>query len=573
MQLRTKHAQVRLATVQLLVVLYERSQHARTLVHGDINDWIQLTVGVHNERLPPPKEYANRLRQLMLNSIRDWYDRRGDRHRELRLAYEYLKQNAGVDFGNTKGSVARMTHRNDETAEEKQERIQRNARLKRYEAIRQTIERGTLTVVENLTDMESCFDILVPKLFEDTLEKPMQNSEEKYNNNNNTTLRQMVHEHGLGSSRYALTINLNDSDHAEVQEIPENRILFEELRTGRRLLKTRHLERITGWLDALGHSESENPVERETLLKDCIDLKERIEEALNKCDEMGITDERDEDDLFEVVAVNAEPVDSANQLEDIQTNAASIQSTKSTLQGLFAPNDFPDIEQDPTYAHNTSRPLAQSEVAKGKQPMVADKDEDNEAESSDPQRAALMATAPYIEYGDDIHYWNDREISINSSGLELSHRFYGTANPDSVLSNAGMERYRLRAVPLSHITDASTSSTNDPSTSTNASNTNSSCKVNPSIKSSANSSKQLWEQIADDVGKQTNAPAIVNGRSRRKRTKYDGPGLIDIYKQPKKTAHERIIERFSDKGTRKMAEQSMVYRQRLRDRDRKLARW
>jgi hypothetical protein len=67
----------------------------------------------------------------------------------------------------------------------------------------------------------------------------------------------MVHEHGLGSSRYSLTINLGDSDRAEVSENPENHILFEELRSGRRLLRTRHLGRVTEWLDALGHSESE----------------------------------------------------------------------------------------------------------------------------------------------------------------------------------------------------------------------------------------------------------------------------------------------------------------------------
>jgi hypothetical protein len=74
---------VRLASLQLLVVLYERSQHARSLVHKDLNDWIQLTVGVHNEKVPPPKKYADRVRRLMLNSLRNWHDQRGERHREV----------------------------------------------------------------------------------------------------------------------------------------------------------------------------------------------------------------------------------------------------------------------------------------------------------------------------------------------------------------------------------------------------------------------------------------------------------------------------------------------------------
>jgi hypothetical protein len=38
----------------------------------------------------------------------------------LRLAYEYLKNDIGVDFGDTQGAAARLTRRNDETAEEKQ---------------------------------------------------------------------------------------------------------------------------------------------------------------------------------------------------------------------------------------------------------------------------------------------------------------------------------------------------------------------------------------------------------------------------------------------------------------------
>ncbi|KAI8058502.1 hypothetical protein BDF22DRAFT_739916 [Syncephalis plumigaleata] len=375
MQLRTKHAQVRLASLQLLVVLYERSQRARSLTHKDLNDWIQLTVGVHNEKLPPPKEYANRVRQLMLNSLRSWHDQRGERHRELRLAYEYLKHDIGVDFGDTRGAAARLTHRNDETAEEKQEKIRRNARLKRYEAIRQTIERGMPLVKENLMDMESCFNILVPNLFEDSMSSPDSHNETQLSSSNSTTttsLRQTVYEHGLGSSRYSLTINLGDADRAEVAENPENHILFEELRSGRRLLRSHHLPRVSEWLDALGHSESEIPQARDTMLKECIDLKERIELALQKCDELNITDERDEDDEFEEVPVYGNDKESSVKHKDTKATSCTEQSSKSiksTLRGLFAPMDFPGIEQDPTYAHTSKTSSTLSSVAQGKQPM------------------------------------------------------------------------------------------------------------------------------------------------------------------------------------------------------------
>ncbi|RKP26302.1 hypothetical protein SYNPS1DRAFT_28004 [Syncephalis pseudoplumigaleata] len=472
----------------------------------------QLTVGVHNERLPPPKEHANRMRSLMLKSLRDWHDKRGERHRELRLAYEYLKHDIGVDFGDTQGSAARLTHRNDETAEEKQ-----------------TIERGMPIVKENLTDM-------------------------------------MVQEHGLGSSRYSLTIDLADSDRADVVENPENHILFEELRAGRRLLRTHHLERVAGWLDALGHSESEHPEEREQLMKECIDVKERIEAALLKCDELNITDARDEDDVFEEVAVYGSDEDpDARQVAGSDTTATASKQratpARSALRGLFAPVDFPDIDEDPTYAHaSRPSPSHRSAKAQGKQPMETDGAAEEEhapqaADTSDPHRAALLATAPYVEYGDDIHYWNESEIPINSSGLELSHRFYGTANPDSALSEAGMRHYKLRAVPLSHLVDRPSSGAAAGEQQAEASSSAAAAKNKPSAPARSEAIP-LWQQIADDVSRQSgNGPVAANGgQRRRKRSRYDGPGLVDV-RASKKTSRERIMERLSDRRMRKVAEE------------------
>ncbi|KAI8058503.1 hypothetical protein BDF22DRAFT_652567 [Syncephalis plumigaleata] len=157
--------------------------------------------------------------------------------------------------------------------------------------------------------------------------------------------------------------------------------------------------------------------------------------------------------------------------------------------------------------------------------------------------------------------------------LELSHRFYGTANPDSTLSEAGMRRYKLRAIPLSHLVDKSfadgSASNDDPvaesSTSTDVK------RVNKQDKSSA---IPLWQQIADDVYRETapGSAGVNNGKQRRKRSRYDGPGLVDIHKA-KKTSHQRIMEKFSDRNMRKVAEDSIVYRQRMRDRDRKISHW
>jgi hypothetical protein len=132
--------------------------------------------------------------------------------------------------------------------------------------------------------------------------------------------------------------------------------------------------------------------------------------ALQKCDELNISDERDEDDEFEEVPVYRDDKESNIEHKNIKANCTeqSNKPIKSTLQGLFAPTDFPDIDQDPTYAHTNRAPFNLSSVAQGKQPMdMNDKvDEgqqqhnnnnnnnnnnnsnaDNEIDDSNPQRA------------------------------------------------------------------------------------------------------------------------------------------------------------------------------------------
>jgi hypothetical protein len=89
-QMKTKHAQIRIACLQLLVILYERAQFARKLVHEDLHDWITLTVGLHGEVLPPPQAHAQRLKQLMLTTIHDWYKKRGDRCRQVSLDMHWV---------------------------------------------------------------------------------------------------------------------------------------------------------------------------------------------------------------------------------------------------------------------------------------------------------------------------------------------------------------------------------------------------------------------------------------------------------------------------------------------------
>ncbi|RKP05143.1 hypothetical protein THASP1DRAFT_26310, partial [Thamnocephalis sphaerospora] len=380
----------------------KHAQHARKLVHTDLPDWVRLAVGVHGEKLPPPQAYANSLRQLMLESIRAWYDRHGDRHRQadeheigaqIKLAYDFLRHNNGVDFSNLSRATARLGHRNEEGADERQERIRRNARLKRFEAIHNEIEQGRAAIMENILDMNNCMNILVPQLFDDTGENDSADEKKELaNEESKATFRQIAHNHGLGSARYTLTINLGDADHADVQETAENRVIYDELRAGRRLIMTRHLARVSQWLDYLGQSESEEPGRRDTVIKQCLDMKEQMQNLLDKCDELGVVDERDEDEQFEVVPVHAGDVVAGDNGGSSSSRAVSSVNGCATTDRLR--RSAANKESKPT--QNRYAPLPRR--IRGEQ-------------------APLLATAPVVEYGDDIHYWNEKEIPINSSGL------------------------------------------------------------------------------------------------------------------------------------------------------------
>jgi hypothetical protein len=135
--------------------------------------------------------------------------------------------------------------------------------------------------------------------------------------------------------------------------------------------------------------------------------------------------------------------------------------------------------------------------------------------------------------------------------LELSHRFYGTANPDSTLSEAGMRHYKLRAVPLSHLVDKAFATGGTSNDEPAESSTAAVKRVNNQNKSDTTA---LWQQIADDVYRQTASKYTEahDEKQRRKRSRYDGPGLVDIHK-PKKTSYQRIMDKFSDQYMREVA--------------------
>lgn len=110
---------------------------------------------------------------------------------------------------------------------------------------------------------DSCFDILVPKPDEDialdfdSLLRGVSGINSTAANVNTGSLKDTIITHGLGSSRYRLTIDLSTEQPVDVQESVDNEVVYENLREYYGVLSKNHIKLVKEWLDGLVKSDSE----------------------------------------------------------------------------------------------------------------------------------------------------------------------------------------------------------------------------------------------------------------------------------------------------------------------------
>jgi len=56
----------------------------------------------------------------------------------------------------------------------------------------------------------------------------------------------------------------------------------------------------------------------------------------------------------------------------------------------------------------------------------------------------LLARAPVVPWDDDLALWGKKEMTFNTSGLEYSHRFLGVADGSNMVSQATLDRMKMR---------------------------------------------------------------------------------------------------------------------------------
>lgn len=96
--------------MQLIEQLFERSKYFRDLLTEDFPMFTQLTVGIHDKKLPPPSQVATKLREYAIALITSWFQKYGEKYRHLSIAYDFLMENGLL---NRPGGSLSSIHAND----------------------------------------------------------------------------------------------------------------------------------------------------------------------------------------------------------------------------------------------------------------------------------------------------------------------------------------------------------------------------------------------------------------------------------------------------------------------------
>ncbi|XP_053433772.1 UV-stimulated scaffold protein A isoform X2 [Nycticebus coucang] len=332
-QLSREHAQVRLSAFQAVDELFTRSHYFRALLISNFQEFLELTLGTdHEQPLPPPREVAQRLRQAALRAVEAWNEKFGEAYKKLALGYHFLKHNKKVDFQDVNART--LAERKRE--EEKQKHLDKIYRERAQQAERE-MEEMSAEIESCLTEVESCFQLLVPLdigpspevgflgvasgVSEEGAscpscpgqaphcrsgppdprdgERPCCSrdlpasvhfpgfgsgvlSEDK---DEDSDQEQFVRNHGLGSHKYTLKVELS-TDGLKVQENEDNLAIVHAARDVLKLVQNKFLPAVCSWVQRFTragvHGEH---------LKRAIDLKTDLDLVLKKYQELDIIPE------------------------------------------------------------------------------------------------------------------------------------------------------------------------------------------------------------------------------------------------------------------------------------------
>uniref|UniRef100_A0AAQ5YHY5 UV-stimulated scaffold protein A n=1 Tax=Amphiprion ocellaris TaxID=80972 RepID=A0AAQ5YHY5_AMPOC len=471
-QLNQEHAEIRLSAFQIASELFSRSHHFRTLIVDNFQEFLELTVETDSEQpLPPPKEVARKLRSLAIQTIQSWQASYGSAYKKLALGYHFLKQVKKVDFQDAEARTV-AERRREEERQRKMQRIYKE----RVEAAAKDMEESYEEIEATLTEMESCMKLLFPQ-FDLTAvqaansspsnsqpekrsegeERRGSSEEEEEEDEEPLDEGSFIRNSGLISHSYSLDLNLSPGLH--VKETEDNEPVVSTVIDLHRLITTKHLPAVQGWIQVFTKSGAE-----QQLLRRALDLKKSLEAALQKQEELHIDyktrtrkvlkassdgDDDDDDDFDEVPEKEGYEPHIPEHLRaeygldpSPSTSTAPVAQKKPPAKRPVAPPRPPppsssssrrlkrllEEEQDPTSVVATLRLL--------KQKIPLDSSGPSSSQSGSDQKAAH---APVVPFGLDLYYWGQEQPNAGKIIKSASqHQFWVPINTEEEVENEEM---------------------------------------------------------------------------------------------------------------------------------------
>ncbi|VAH68711.1 unnamed protein product [Triticum turgidum subsp. durum] len=378
--------QVRLLAFSIVDELFMRSKLFRSLLADTLDGFLPLAVGFRtNEQLPPPAASAATLRKAAIQALERWHHLFGVHYRQLRLAVEYLKSSARIQFPGLRAAVEARAAREARTQE---------ILTAKVEQLRSTIESIKAEIRSTIQEIRNGLDIIRAEY--EKFERYADDDDEE-------------EEIASMAMRSIRTASLMAGQW--VPETQENEAVFDALREAYRLLVSKHFSTIQDWISVLVRVNLADNRFRDSALKEFIDVKNEIRAVRSQCNELGLD------------------LDNVRRKKDAQE-----EDEEDWVEGKI------EVPSPPRVVSNLDVAGSSKDNRKGKS-MVNSGNGDmpnggNRSQEMDPERKKLLSEAPLVSWSSVLDRWgSNMDAHVNQRGLELESH-WGRMDNDAVIPAA-----------------------------------------------------------------------------------------------------------------------------------------
>ncbi|KAF7025814.1 hypothetical protein CFC21_037971 [Triticum aestivum] len=380
------HSHVRLLAFSIVDELFMRSKLFRSLLADTLDGFLPLAVGFRtNEQLPPPAASAATLRKAAIQALERWHHLFGVHYRQLRLAVEYLKSSARIQFPGLRAAVEARAAREARTQE---------ILTAKVEQLRSTIESIKAEIRSTIQEIRNGLDIIRAEY--EKFERYADDDDEE-------------EEIASMAMRSIRTASLMAGQW--VPETQENEAVFDALREAYRLLVSKHFSTIQDWISVLVRVNLADNRFRDSALKEFIDVKNEIRAVRSQCNELGLD------------------LDNVRRKKDVQE-----EDEEDWVEGKI------EVPSPPRVVSNLDVAGSSKDNRKGKS-MVNSGNGDmpnggNRSQEMDPERKKLLSEAPLVSWSSVLDRWgSNMDAHVNQRGLELESH-WGRMDNDAVIPAA-----------------------------------------------------------------------------------------------------------------------------------------